>query len=66
VRNVNSVRDWPVSAVKVGVLGNPALPLGFQFVVILFQSLGRAGKLPKLLLSGLSDESASKGAHDAH
>jgi hypothetical protein len=62
VRDVNSLRDWPVSAVKVGVLGNPVLPLTFQFLVILYQFLGRSGKLPKFLLPGLSGESASKGA----
>jgi len=66
VRDVNSVRDWRVSAVNVGVLGNPVLPLGFQFMVIVFQSLGRAGKLPKLPIPGLGEESASKGAHGSH
>ncbi len=66
VRDVNSIHDWRVSAVDVGILGNSVLPLGFQFVVILLQFLGRAGKLPKLPIPGLNGESARKGAHDTH
>jgi hypothetical protein len=65
VRNVNSVRDWPVSAVKVAATGK-LLPLTFQFLVILYQFFGQDLKLPKLPLPGLSGESESKGAHDAH
>jgi hypothetical protein len=65
VRNVNSVRDWPVSAVKVAATGK-LLPLTFQFLVILYQFFGQDLKLPKLPLPGLSGESASKGPHDAH
>ena len=66
VQNVNLVNDWRLSAIKVGILANPILPLGFQFVVILVQSLGRAGKLPKLLSPLLSEKSAAEGGHDAH
>lgn len=65
VQNVDLVRDWRVSAVNVGILGNPVLPLGFQFVVVLVQFFGRAGKLPKLPIPGLSDEKGSKATHDA-
>jgi hypothetical protein len=64
VKNIESVRDWKVSAVTVGILGNPVLPLGFQFVVIVLQSLGRAGKLPKIPAALLSGESESKSGHD--
>jgi hypothetical protein len=65
VENVKAMQNWNVSALKIGILGNPVLPLGFQFVVVLFQALGRAGKLPKLPLPGLGEPEASKGGHDA-
>ena len=65
VKNVDAVRDWNVSALKVGILGNPVLPLGFQFIVVLFQALGRAGKIPKLPIPGLGEQDDSKGGHDA-
>jgi hypothetical protein len=65
LENVKAVQDWKVSAVKIGILANPVLPLGFQFVVVLFQALGRAGKLPKLPLPGFGEPDDSKGAHDA-
>jgi hypothetical protein len=65
VQNINAVRDWRVSAVNVGILGNPVLPLGFQFLVVLVQFFGRAGKLPKLPFPGLSDQKGSKATHDA-
>ena len=66
VQNVNLVSDWRVSATKVGILGNGVLPLGFQFVVILVQFLGRAGKLPTSLVSLLGQKSAAAGGHDEH
>lgn len=66
VQNVGAVRAWKVSAVHVGILGNPVLPLGFQFVVILLQSLGRAGKLPRWPGTILGDVSGAKGGDDAH
>jgi hypothetical protein len=64
VKDVESLHDWKVSALRVGLLGNPVLPLGFQFVVIVLQSLGRAGKLPKLPTALLSAEGEAKGGHD--
>jgi hypothetical protein len=66
VQNVNLVSNWRVSASKVGILGNGVLPLGFQFVVILVQFLGRAGKLPKLLIPLLGEKSATAGGHGEH
>lgn len=60
VRDVNSVRDWKVSAIKMGVLKNPVLPLSFQLLVIFLQSLGRLGKLPRLPIPGF--DSPSKDA----
>jgi hypothetical protein len=66
VQNVNLVNDWRVSAIKVGILGNGILPLGFQFVVILVQFLGQAGKLPKFLIPFLGEKSATAGGHDEH
>ncbi len=65
VKDVDALRDWNVSALKVGILGNPVLPLGFQFIVVLFQALGRAGKVPKLPIPGLGEQGDSKGGHDA-
>lgn len=53
VKNLALVRDWPASALNVGILGNPVLPLGFQFLVVVIQFLVRAGKLPKLPIPGL-------------
>jgi len=64
VKDVDLVRDWNVSALKVGILGNPVLPLGFQFIVVLFQALGRAGKVPKLPIPGLGQQGDVKGGHD--
>ena len=65
VQNISAVRGWSVSAIHVGILGNAVLPLGFQFVVILLQSLGRAGKLPKWPGTVLGDLSGAKGGNDA-
>jgi hypothetical protein len=66
VQNINLVSQWRVSAIKVGILGNGVLPLGFQFVVILVQFLGRVGKLPKSLISLLGEKSGTAGGHDEH
>jgi hypothetical protein len=64
VKNLALVRDWPASALNVGILGNPVLPLGFQFFVVIIQFLVGAGKLPKLPIPGLSaQEEPDKGAH---
>jgi hypothetical protein len=65
IENVNKVRDWNVSAWKIGILGNPVLPLGFQFLVMAFQTLGRLGKLPKLPIPGLSDDDGNGGKEAA-
>lgn len=65
VKNVNLVRDWPVSALNIGILGNPVLPLGFQFAVFIVQFLVRGRKLPKLPIPGLGSEEESKTAHEA-
>jgi hypothetical protein len=65
VKNLALVRDWPASALNVGILGNPVLPLGFQFLVVVIQFLVRAGKLPNLPIPGLGDrEEDGKNAHD--
>jgi hypothetical protein len=65
VQDMTAVNNWHVSAVSIGILGNGILPLGFQFVVILLQSLGRAGKLPKMATTLLADATAMKGGKDA-
>jgi hypothetical protein len=66
VRDVSSVQSWRVSAIKMGVLKNPVLPLSFQLLVIFLQSLGRLGKLPKLPIPGFGESDASKGGHGGH
>jgi len=65
VQNIGAVRSWNVSAIHIGILGNPVLPLGFQFVVILLQSLGRAGKLPRWPGMIAGDLSGARGGNDA-
>jgi hypothetical protein len=63
VKNLALVRDWPASVLAVGILGNPVLPLGFQFIVVVIQFLIRAGKLPKLPIPGLGAGEDSKNGH---
>ncbi len=65
-KDVDTVHNWHVSVLRVGILGNPVLPLGFQFLLIVLQAIGRAGKLPKLPSAILSTDSVAKGDHEVH
>jgi hypothetical protein len=61
VRDIATLDQWRVSAISIGVLGNPVLPLSFQFLVMVVQYFVRAGKfakmwLPDALRSGADNE----------